>query len=259
MSRKQRVIYYKDELNDDFANNNIKTKPLGKKFKYIHTNLFFRMFEFTLYYVIASPLIFVLQKVVSHQKFIDKNKIRQVKKDGYFIYSNHTQHMNDAYIGPLSSWPKKSFVIANPDATSIKGIRNIIQALGVIPLGVTMSENKKMLNCIDTRINQKKAIMIYPEAHIWPYYTKIRPFPYQSFKYPVKFNKPIFVLTNCYQKRKLSKKPKIITYVDGPFYPDINLTDTEAAKQLRQIAYNTMCERTRLNSTYEYIKYIKQE
>ena len=29
MSLKEKVIYYKDELNDDFANNNINRKPLG--------------------------------------------------------------------------------------------------------------------------------------------------------------------------------------------------------------------------------------
>ena len=259
MSRKEKVIYYKDELNDDFANNNINRKPLGKKFKYIHTNIFFRFFEFILYYIIAIPLIYILQKFVSHQKFINRKAFKKAKKDGYFIYSNHTQFMNDAYIGPLSSWPKKCYVITNPDATSIKGIRCLVQSLGAIPLGTTMSENKQMINCINKRISQKKAIMIYPEAHIWPFYTKIRPFPYKSFKYPAKLNKPIFVLTNCYQKRKFSKKPKILTFVDGPFYPNTFLNENESAKILREIAYNTMCNRTKEYSTYEYVKYIKIE
>lgn len=116
-----------------------------------------------------------------------------------------------------------------------------------------------MINCIKTRINQKKAIMIYPEAHIWPYYTKIRPFNYQSFKYPIKYNKPIFVLTNCYQKRRFFKRPKIKTFIDSPFYPNTSLNELEAAKELRNIAYNIMSDRTSKYSNYEYIKYIKIE
>ena len=211
MSSKKKVIYYKDELNDDFAENNIKRKSLSENFKYVHTNLFWRVFEFVLYYVVASPLVYLIQKIYTRQKFVNRKAFKKVKKEGYFIYSNHTQYINDAYIGPLSNWPKKCFIIANPDVTSIKGIREIVQVLGVIPLGTTFKEIKNMLNCIETRINQKSAIMIYPEAHIWP------------------------------------------------FYPDVNLDVTSAAKELRDIAYDTMVKRANEYSNYEYIKYIKSE
>lgn len=88
--------------------------------------------------------------------------------------------------------------------------------------------------------------------------TIIRNFKYQSFRYPSSLNKPIFVLTNCYQKRKWSKKPKILIYVDGPFYPDNTLSELETAKKLRDITYNVMTERAEKYSTYEYIKYIKK-
>ncbi|MBQ3001921.1 MAG: 1-acyl-sn-glycerol-3-phosphate acyltransferase [Bacilli bacterium] len=259
MKENKKVIYYSDELNDDFAENNIKKKPLGKSFKYVHRNPIYRFFETILYYIIALPLVWLMQKFYSHQKFVNRKVFKKAKKTGYFIYSNHTQMLNDAYIGSLASVPKKCFVIANPDATSIRGLRLIVQALGAIPLGTTMSENISLMKCIEKRMEQKSSIMIFPEAHIWPYYTKIRNFKYQSFRYPSRLNKPIFVLTNCYQKRKWSKKPKILTYVDGPFYPDNTLSELEAAKKLRDIAYNVMTERTKKYSTYEYIKYIKKK
>ena len=34
---KEKVIYYTDELNDDFAKTEIQRKPLGVKYKYIQT------------------------------------------------------------------------------------------------------------------------------------------------------------------------------------------------------------------------------
>jgi len=116
-----------------------------------------------------------------------------------------------------------------------------------------------MLDCIEERIKQGKAIMIYPEAHIWPYYTGIRPFSSTSFIYATRTGAPMFVLTNCYQKRRFFKKPKILTFVDGPFYPNPSLSQTEAAKELRNIAYDTMCERAKENSTYQYVRYVKKE
>ncbi|MEE1018859.1 MAG: hypothetical protein UH824_05200 [Acutalibacteraceae bacterium] len=31
----KRIIYYQDEINDDFASTNINTKPLREKYEYI--------------------------------------------------------------------------------------------------------------------------------------------------------------------------------------------------------------------------------
>ena len=69
----------------------------------------------------------------------------------------------------------------------------------------------------------------------------------------------MFVLTNCYQKRKFFKRPQIVTYADGPFYPDPALSPMENAKRLRNIAYETLCSRTKAHSNFEYITYVKAE
>ena len=259
MAAKEKVIYYTDEQNDDFAGTNIKRKSLGKGFRYIHRGLPFKIFEFTLYYIFAAPLVYLIQKVYSHQKFINRKAFKNVKDTGFFIYSNHTQLLNDAYVGPMATFPKKCFILTGPDATSIKGIRTVVQALGAIPLSDNLHEVHSMLDCIEERIKQGKAIMIYPEAHIWPYYTGIRPFPSTSFIYATRTGAPMFVLTNCYQKRRFFKKPKILTFVDGPFYPNPSLSHTEAAEELRNIAYEAMCERAKENSTYQYVRYVKKE
>ena len=51
--------------------------------------------------------------------------------------------------------------------------------------------------------------------------------------------------------------PKIITYVDGPFYPDKTLAAKDARAKLRDEAYNAMCERSKL-SDYDMIVYLKK-
>ena len=65
-----------------------------------------------------------------------------------------------------------------------------------------------------------------------------------------------FTFTTTYHKRQFSKKPRIEIYVDGPFYPDLNLPIKEAQQELRDTCYNTMCERAKLN-TYEFVTYKK--
>lgn len=255
----KRTIYYKDELNDDFSGLNIHTRPLGEKYRYIRTDLLFKIFEWIFYYGAMIPVVYVIQKIYSHQKFANRKVLKQAKKEGCFLVSNHTQVQSDSYIGPLATFPKKCFIISNPHVLSIRGLRLGMQAYGVIPVGSNFKEKKAFLNCVETRIREGKAVIVYPEAHVWPYYTKIRPFDSQSFWYLSALKKPMFVLTNCYQKRKFSKRPRIVTYADGPFYPREDLSAIEAAEELRNIAHETMCKRVQEHSTYEYIEYIKQE
>ena len=107
---------------------------------------------------------------------------------------------------------------------------------------------------ITTRIKQNKCVVIYPEAHVWPYYTKIRPFNEKPFKYPVNLNAPVFSMTTTYQKRKKGNKPKVIVYIDGPFEPDIKLQKNERIRKLHDEVYDCIQERSNL-SNYEYIEY----
>jgi 1-acyl-sn-glycerol-3-phosphate acyltransferase len=134
----------------------------------------------------------------------------------------------------------------------------ITPSLGALPLPDDMKAYRNFLAAIERRISENHAVVIYPEAHIWPYYTKIRPFKEDSFYYPIKYGAPAYCFTNTYQKRRFSKKPKVVTYVDGPFYPDRGLPLRECRKELRDRIYATMCERAQ-NSTVVQIEYIKRE
>ena len=59
-------------------------------------------------------------------------------------------------------------------------------------------------------------------------------------------------------KKKLGKTPKIITYVDGPIFPDMTLQSKERQESLRDKVYTIMCSRAK-TSTYQAIEYVKEE
>ena len=136
---------------------------------------------------------------------------------------------------------------------------NLIRAwemLGGVPIPTTRRGMRGFCDAVARHAEKNHCVVIYPEAHIWPYYTKIRPFKDVSFRYPVEENKPVFCFTTTYQKRKFSKLPKVTVYIDGPFFPDENLSLKDNRKKLRDLVYETMLERSK-NSTYEYVHYIK--
>jgi hypothetical protein len=55
-------------------------------------------------------------------------------------------------------------------------------------------------------LSKKPGIMIFPEAHIWPYSTHIRPFGDESFVYPAELGAPVLAIATTYRPRKIFKK-----------------------------------------------------
>ena len=258
--KKQKVYYYHDMKNDDFATTNIETVKLPDDYKYFKRNFFYNFVKICLRLVVY-PIIYLILKIGYGISFKNRRVLRKVKNQGYFLYGNHTNYMMDAYNPHIIPLPLQAEVVVNPDAVSIKGIKVIVEMLGAFPVPTSMKGMKNFCDSIEILIKKKHVITIYPEAHIWPCYTDIRPFGTESFHYPVNTNSPCFAFTNIYKKRIIPfiKYPKVVTYIDGPFYPDLNLGKKERIQKLRDEVYNAMKKRVDENPKYEYRKYVYVE
>ena len=255
---KTQVIYYSDELNDEFAGDSISTKVIDGNWTYVYKSSWKKFTRFFWYRIIAFPLAWLYTKIHFHHKVVGREVFRKIGKTGFFMYGNHTQNICDALIPTMISAPKNVFVIVHPNNVSMPVLGKITPSLGAIPLPGDRESTKNFMDAIDYRVKEGRCITIYPEAHIWPYYTKIRPFTSTSFRYPVQYDVPVVCFTNTYQKRRFSKVPKIVTYIDGPFYCDKTLSSKEQREALRNQCYSAMTERAK-NSNVELIRYVKKE
>ena len=250
------VRYYSDELNDDFAFTGITPKRIPSNYKYIHHSPIYKFFEFLLYFVIAKPLVWIANKTVLKQRFKNHLTVKHSKLPGAFVYANHTQLAADAYT-PNIFFYKKNNVIVGPEAVSIPGIRGMVAMLGGLPLPSTLEGMMNFTRAIQKISDKGQHITIYPEAHIWPYYTEIRPFVSGSFRYPVNANKPVVVLTNTYVPiGKKQKRFRLVTHIDGPFYPDLSLDKKDAIEKLRNEVYDCMVKRSKEIKQFEHYRYI---
>lgn len=254
---KRKVIYYSDELNDEFSSAQIDAIEINEDYEYGNSSLWWKIKHFFVYRIIAYPIAFVYAKFCWHHTIVNRQILKPYKKTGYFIFGNHTNNGADAVIPSFVNHPKTTYVIVHPDNVSIPGLGKSTAYMGAIPLPGNMSAAKNFMDVLKLRIQQKAAVTIYPEAHIWPYYTKIRPFTDVSFRYPVQHDTPVFCFTNTYQKRRFGKKPKIVTYVDGPFFAGDGLSQKEKRTSLRNQVYEAMCKASEKNEV-EVIKYIKK-
>ena len=248
----ERIIYYKDE-NEEFSGIVRRTKTIDENFKY-NKNFLWKIAAAILYRLVAVPMAFLYTKLKFGLKIENRKILKKFRKGGYFLYGNHTQVPGDGFIQGLVSHPKKSCVITNADTVSLRGTTNFIMMLGAMPLPTTRGGYKNFINSLKDRCEKGRSVVIYPEAHIWPYYTGIRKFSSTAFNYPVMTKKPVFSFTAIYKKRK--RKPKMVVKIDGPFFADDGLSVIAAQEKLCDEVYKTMVKRA-AESNFEYIKYVK--
>ncbi len=251
------VIYYKNELEDEFSTAQITPRKIDGKYNY-EGGVLRKIGRVLWYHIIAKPIAYLFLKIKFRHKIVNRECIKQAKGSGFFLYGNHTNAMADALIPTMICHPISVYVIVHANNVSMPVFGKVTPSLGALPLPDDREAMKHFNTAIEHTIEKNQCITIYPEAHIWPYYTKIRNFKDSSFRYPAQCEAPVFCFTNTYQKRKRGKTPQIVTYVDGPFYPDKNLPLREQRKQLHQQVMASMKKYCR-HSNVEMIEYIKEE
>ncbi len=254
----RKTIYYTDELKDEFSRADITPRVIDVNFKYFHGRCW-DVCSWLVQNVFSMPIKILYQKLKFHLKYVGKEKLRECERKGYFIYGNHTQPFADTFIPSVANYPHRNFFIVNPENVSMPGMHTLVELLGAIPIPSDMGGMKNFVKSVEDKIKRGYSVTIYPEAHIWPYYIGIRPFTAVSFQYPVKLNCPVYAVTNTYHERKGKPgKVDIVTYVDGPFYPDESLKPKARQQALRDRVYQCMVERSH-ESDFEKIQYRKAE
>ena len=139
--KKGQKIYYKDELNEEFSEVKISPRKIDEKYKYIHKIQFgiFVHFSTTIFKHTNKNNTFKMQ--ISH-KIYRKRKTKKYKKQGYFVYVNHTQPFADTFIPSNPIYPKRNYFIVNPENVSMKILGNFVQMLGAIQYQVIKSNEK---------------------------------------------------------------------------------------------------------------------
>ena len=255
---KRKVICYTDELHDEFSTFTATPPKIDAAYDYERRSPMKRFLRFLLYRVVMYPVAVFYGRVIFRQKIVGKEKLKPYRGKGYFLYGNHTQPLGDALLQTRLPWPESTYVIVHPNNLAVPVLGKWTPALGGLPLPDGLRAYRNFLTAIHNRIAEGHPVVIYPEAHIWPYYTKIRPFPDTSFAYPVECDVPAFCFVNTYQKTKFRKRPKMTTYIDGPFFAQKGGEAKAKKRALRDEIFARMTELSG-HSDVEVIRYIKRE
>lgn len=254
MKPRDDILY--DNERESVVKPSFNQRVIDGEYVFIHKSRLYRFFAFLLFHCFVRPISYILLILIKRVKYINKKVLKQAK-DGYFIYSNHVDKVSDVLTPIYLCGGKMPCVIVHPDNVSIPFVGRLASMCGALPLPDDISAGKNFLHAIDYMISKNRPIVIYPEANLWPYYVKIRDFDDRSFRYPVRFKKAVFVFTTTFVRRRYSRKPRTVIYIDGPLYVDVGLERSHSQRDLRDRVYNQMVTRSQ-NSNCEYVKYIKR-
>lgn len=253
-----RPTYTYSDFTDDLVTNSGQHITLPADYCYLPRSTAWHIGS-TLWYALFIPISWIYCRAVLHVRFRGLRTIRKCcHSSGCFVYANHTQPVGDAFIPICLGLGRRIHVVVSPANFGVPFLGRIIPYLGALPTASTPSGLKRFGEAIQKRIAQRRPIFIYPEAHVWPYYTGIRPFPDTSMRYPIQCDVPSYVMTTTYHKPRWGRKPRITTYIDGPFVPDPRLPPREQRAWLHRIITRTMQWRA-AGSDYQYAEYIKKE
>lgn len=250
---------YHDEMKDEFSGIVRETREVGADFPYIHKNLLWRAASFVVYRIIMTPFAYIYPRIKYGVRVVGREAVSRCGGRGFFIYANHTLTDADPYVPNVISFPQRNYTLVNADNISAKGTKNYVLMCGAIPLPQSsVTALRRMTEAIGKRIADGCSVTVYPEAHIWPFYTGIRRFSPGNVSFPVRFSAPVITATTTYAPpRRSGGEPRVTVYVDGPFYPDASLPRRAAEEKLADEIYSTMCARARLSS-YEAVHYVKE-
>lgn len=255
MPKHERTVrYYADFTTDFYANG--KESKLPEGYRWIREGRLFAIWSALIY---GAALLFSLVycRLFLHLRIKGKDKLAAVKGKGYFLYGNHTQPIGDVFMPALVCFPARIYTIVSPANLTLPFIGKLLPALGALPLAQTLHGVRNFNQAVEGRLKEGHPIILYPEAHVWDYYTDIRPFDASSFKLPVRFGVPAFCMTTTYQKRRFGKKPRITLFIDGPFYAE-GENNAQKSNSLHNQVKACMTERAK-ESNFAFIEYRRSE
>ena len=215
-------------------------------YKYIIDNRIFNAFS-DLLAIIATPILWIINIVLFGFDVQGVDNLRKVS-GGKVTISNHI-HPMDCTMNGLINFPERTYFPTLATNFKIPFIRHLIRILYAIPIPKKVTQKEKFFEEIKKALLDGKTVHMYPEAALWPYYEKLRPFKKGAFKMAVDAKCPIVPILYEFKEPDgifaLYKRKKCIhARVLEPVYPNLDLNDNDMIEDLQNRvmeAYHKYC------------------
>lgn len=261
---KEKIVYEPLTSDGKVLTNPEKKKKIviGDKYKY-KKNIFIEVWQFFFYYFLAKPLFLIYGKIFLGIKVYNKQNLKGIK-GGAITVSNHVHYLDFSIATNFIGGFKRSHIISNKENFNVPFAGKLAAAYGVMPLPDTIKSQINFYKQVNTYLKQGRYIHLFPEASMWPYYNKLRPFKQGAFHFASQNNLPIipYVLTFRESKgleRIIRKRPRINVYICKLIYPNKTLSLKQQNADLQEKTKQEMEMVLAEHKSFEFWQYIKDD
>lgn len=253
MPKKERIRKY-SSYDTDFCETRDQNFNIPENYRWLREKNADKLLSAVLY-AIALLFSFFYLRFFLKIRIKGREKLKCAENEGIFLYANHTQPVGDVFLPAFACFPKRIYTVVSRANLAIPVVGKLLPYLGALPIADSISGMAQMSKAIKKHISDKRSVVIYPEAHVWEYYTGIRPFSNEAFLYPARLGAPVYCMTLTYKKSKRCRRPRAYAHIDGPFFAE-GKNAYERSVRLFESVLKCMNERSK-ESDCEYIVYEK--
>lgn len=258
-----KVRYYSSYSDDFFHNPKVRNKKIKDNYRYIQRGLFLNFLRNVFYYIFAVPIIWMINKARYGVKVYGRKNLKKIK-GGYIIIGNHSCVFDQCFASVMVAWPRRNYIVANKGVVEVPIARYLTRTLGALPLPDGPKGLINLSNAITKIVTKKKDVVtIYPEAHLWPYYTGLRPLPPASFHYAVKSDVPVVPVAVTYRyakgKNYLKKRPRVNLTILEPIYANKELSPIECKADMAKRTEDALRKVIETEDNVALFKYVYKD
>ncbi|MDL2292214.1 1-acyl-sn-glycerol-3-phosphate acyltransferase [Acholeplasma sp. OttesenSCG-928-E16] len=221
----------------------IKEKPvtLKKGYKFFNRNPFFLMLSYFVKFLVWLFFYLPVGKLYHKIKVINKKNFKRLKKKGAIVVCNHI-HQLDAFYNGCNMLPSNVYFTMLQSNLGIPFAGKIFRIAGGVPIPVDRALLHDFKNDFKGVLDKGKKVLVYPEAALKPYCTRVRQFQNGAFRWAIDFDVPIIpiVITFRLRKGKKERKPYLtFTFLEAEYKKDFE-TKFEMVENLKNRVHNKM-------------------
>lgn len=256
-----------DDPNAHMVKNSIAPmdREIGENYNFLNKNIFFRLWSRLLRRVgiiFMGPWIKRRYKL----KIVGKENIKLVRRKGVIVTVNHVHNFDNLLVGTRLLNHRKCYFITLKDNINMPFVGFLLRSFGGIPIPTDRHALPAFEKSISELLKKKKAIIICPEASLWPYYRGIRPFKKGAFRFAARNNAPVLPVVISFRRKLRKKQAKrgnikykyyFTVFVGKPLYANENLKPNDRIIELSERTHK-FYEET-MNSFYEEEEQMERE
>ncbi len=216
---------------------------VDEHYRFVNRSLPFRLGSNLLFYGIAVPVLSIASRLVFGLKIIGKKNLRYIK-GGAVTVTNHV-HLLDSPMVACTLFPRKPLFASLKSNFEIPVVRRLVRILGGVPIPESPKALGAFMEAMRAQLQRGRIVHFYPEASLWPWHDKLRPFKNGAFHLAVKSGVPIVPMVFTFRKpgwlvSKLRKKPLVTLTIGAPEYPAQSGSERSRVDGMREAVEGSM-------------------